>query len=127
MHSRGQQHQEGRRDKLFTNVIVEKSQRNPIAIEKSGFDQDKLNELAGKTYPDVLRAAFEGTNQAYLDDFRRVATIRLPLLDEGSLGQLVQMLMIATVAEGRLAGINPFGQPGVEAYKKNMNAILRKK
>jgi glucose-6-phosphate isomerase len=127
LHSRGQQHQEGRRDKLITNVLVEKSHRSPIAIEKSDLDQDKLNELAGKTYPDVLRAAFEGTNQAYLDDFRRVATIRLPILDEGSLGQLFQMLMIATVAEGRLVGTNPYGQPGVEAYKKNMNAILRKR
>ena len=126
LHSRGQQHQEGRRDKIITNVVVEKANREPIAIGKSALDQDKLNELAGKTIPDVLRAAFEGTNQAYLDDFRRVATIRLPLLDEGSLGQLFQMLMIATVAEGRLVGINPYGQPGVEAYKKNMNAILRK-
>jgi glucose-6-phosphate isomerase len=127
LHSRGQQHQEGRRDKLITNVIVEKTHRTPIAIEKSPLDQDKLNELAGKTYPDVLRAAFAGTNQAYMEDFRRVATIRLPVLDEGSLGQLLQMLMIATVAEGRLVGTNPYGQPGVEAYKKNMNAILRKK
>jgi glucose-6-phosphate isomerase len=127
LHSRGQQHQEGHRDKLITNVIVEKSHRDAIAIEKSNFDQDKLNELVGKTYPDVLRAAFEGTNQAYMDDFRRVATIRLPILDESSMGQLFQMLMIATVAEGRLVGINPYGQPGVEAYKKNMNAILRKK
>jgi glucose-6-phosphate isomerase len=126
LHSRGQQHQEGRRDKVITNVVVEKANREAIAIEKSNFDQDKLNELAGKTYSDVLRAAFEGTNQAYMDDFRRIATIRLPLLDEGSLGQLFQMLMIATVAEGRLVGTNPYGQPGVEAYKKNMNAILRK-
>jgi glucose-6-phosphate isomerase len=126
LHSRGQQHQEGRRDKLITNVVVDKPNRTPIAIEKSTLDHDKLNELAGKTYPDILRAAFEGTNQAYMDDFRRVATIRLPLLDEGALGQLLQMLMIATVAEGRLVGTNPYGQPGVEAYKKNMNAILRK-
>ena len=66
-----------------------------------------------------------GTNQAYADDYRRTATIRLPRLDEGSLGQLFQMLMLATVVEGRLVGINPYGQPGVEAYKKNMNAILR--
>ncbi|MCC6124365.1 MAG: glucose-6-phosphate isomerase [Pirellulales bacterium] len=126
LHSRGQQHQEGRRDKLITNVAVEKVNRTPIAIERSALDQDKLNELAGKTLPDVLRAAFEGTNQAYMDDFRRVAAIRLPLLDEGALGQLFQMLMIATVAEGRLVGINPYGQPGVEAYKNKMNAILRK-
>ena len=95
-----------------------------MKIERSAFDQDKLNELAGKTLPDVLRAALAGTNQAYADDHRPTADIRLPRLDEASLGQLFQMLMVATVVEGRLAGINPYGQPGVEAYKKNMNAIL---
>ncbi|MGD0516687.1 MAG: glucose-6-phosphate isomerase [Thermoguttaceae bacterium] len=125
LHSRGQQHQEGRRDKLITNLIVDKPQRRIIAVEKSKFDQDKLNELAGKTLPDILSAAIEGTNRAYAEDYRRTASIHLPQLDEVSLGQLFQMLMIATVAEGRLIGINPYGQPGVEAYKRNMNAILR--
>lgn len=127
LHSRGQQHQEGRRDKLITNLIAEKPQREPLTIERSNFDQDHLNSLSGKTLPDILRAAYSGTNQAYADDYRRTATICLPRLDEGSLGQLFQMLMLATVVEGRLVGINPFGQPGVEAYKKNMTAILRGK
>ena len=58
---------------------------------------------------------------------RPTADLRLPQLDEYTLGQLFQMLMLATVAEGRLIGINPYGQPGVEAYKRNMNAILRGK
>jgi len=89
-----------------------------VAIERSEFDQDKLNALSGKTLPDLLAAAFAGTNQAYADDFRRTATIRLPRLDEGSLGQLFQMLMLATVVEGRLVGINPYGQPGVEATRR---------
>jgi glucose-6-phosphate isomerase len=127
LHSRGQQHQEGRRDKLITNVIVEHTHRDPLTIERSDLDQDKLNSLSGKTVPDILQAAFIGTNQAYAEDYRRTATLRLPRLDEASLGQLFQMLMIATVLEGRLVGINPYGQPGVEAYKKNMNAILRGK
>ena len=77
--------------------------------------------------PEILSAAIQGTNQAYAEDYRRTASIHLPKLDETSLGQLFQMLMIATVAEGRLMGINPYGQPGVEAYKNNMNAILRGK
>ncbi len=126
LHSRGQQHQEGRRDKLITNLVVEKTHRDWIAIEPSEFDQDHLNALSGKTLPELLQAAIAGTNKAYADDLRRTATITLPRLDEGSLGQLFQMLMLATVVEGRLVGINPFGQPGVEAYKKNMAAILRK-
>ena len=125
LHSRGQQHQEGRRDKLITNLVVQQPERPPLRIEKSSLNQDKLNDLAGKTLPDILSAALAGTNKAYAEDHRPTADIRLPRLDEASLGQLLQMLMIATVVEGRLAGINPYGQPGVEAYKRNMNAILR--
>ena len=75
----------------------------------------------------MLRAATAGTNQAYREDNRPTADLHLPRLDEFALGQLFQMLMLATVVEGRLIGINPYGQPGVEAYKKNMNAILRGK
>jgi glucose-6-phosphate isomerase len=125
LHSRGQQHQEGRRDKLITNLVVGQPDRPPVKIERSALDQDKLNELAGTTLPEVLAAALLGTNQAYAEDHRPTADIRLPRLDEAALGQLFQMLMLATVVEGRLAGINPYGQPGVEAYKRNMNAILR--
>jgi glucose-6-phosphate isomerase len=127
LHSRGQQHQEGRRDKLITNLVVERTHRAWLAIEPSDFDQDNLNALSGKTLPEILHAAYAGVNRAYADDYRRTATIRLPRLDEGSLGQLFQMFMLATVVEGRLVGINPYGQPGVEAYKRNMNAILRGK
>ncbi|MBX3424655.1 MAG: glucose-6-phosphate isomerase [Pirellulales bacterium] len=125
LHSRGQQHQEGKRDKLITNVIVKRGTREPLAIGASDLDQDKLNQLAGKTIPDVLDAATKGTNQAYRDDNRPTADLHLPRLDEHALGQLFQMLMLATVVEGRLIGVNPYGQPGVEAYKNNMNAILR--
>jgi glucose-6-phosphate isomerase len=127
LHSRGQQHQEGLRDKLITNVIVEAPRSEPVAIGHSELDQDGLNELTDKTFPKLLAAAIAGTNQAYRDVNRPTADIRLPQLDEYTLGQLFQMLMLATVTEGRLIGINPYGQPGVEAYKRNMNAILRGK
>jgi len=126
LHSRGQQHQEGKRDKLITNVTVGKCGREPLAIGRSDLDHDQLNDLAEKTLPEVLQAATEGTNQAYRDDNRPTADLHLPRLDEHVLGQVFQMLMLATVVEGRLIGINPYGQPGVEAYKKNMNAILRR-
>jgi len=125
LHSRGQQHQEGRRDKLITNLVVDHPRSEPIAVGRSDFDQDELNELAERTLPDILYAALAGTNQAYRDDHRPTADLRLPRLDEYTLGQLFQMMMLATVVEGRLIGINPYGQPGVEAYKRNMNAILR--
>ncbi|MGI9430230.1 MAG: glucose-6-phosphate isomerase [Bythopirellula sp.] len=125
LHSRGQQHQEGKRDKLITNVIVGACQRPPVAVGDSKRNQDQLNELADKTLPDILDAATQGTNQAYREDNRPTANLHLPRVDEHVLGQVFQMLMLATVVEGRLIGINPYGQPGVEAYKKNMNAILR--
>ena len=128
LHSRGQQHQEGRRDKLITNVIVDPhADGEGLRVGRSSQDQDQLNELADKTLPDILDAAIRGTNQAYRDDHRPTADLRLPRVDEATIGQLFQMFMLATVVEGRLIGINPYGQPGVEAYKKNMNAILRGK
>lgn len=125
LHSRGQQHQEGVRDKLITNVIVESYDSKPLAIGESDNNQDQLNELAEKTLPNILSAAIAGTNQAYAEDNRPTTDIILPKLDEAHLGGLLQMLMLATVVEGRMIEINPYGQPGVEAYKNNMNAILR--
>jgi glucose-6-phosphate isomerase len=125
LHSRGQQHQQGKRDKLITNVIVEQPTGASVPIGSSELNQDGLNELADKTIADVMKAAIAGTNQAYREDNRPTADLRLPRLDEYTLGQFFQMMMLATAVEGRLIGINPYGQPGVEAYKKNMNAILR--
>jgi glucose-6-phosphate isomerase len=124
LHSRGQQHQEGTRDKLITNVLVESSSRDKISIPERAGDQDQLNQIAGKTLPTLLSAAFQGTNKAYADADRPTADIRLPQLDAHTVGQLLQMLMLATVVEGRMMGINPYGQPGVEDYKNNMKEIL---
>jgi glucose-6-phosphate isomerase len=126
LHSRGQQHQEGARDKLITNLIVDQPSRGAIKVGSSDLNQDGLNELAEKSIPNILAAAIEGTNQAYREANRPTADIHLPQLDEYTLGQFFQFMMLATVVEGRLIGINPYGQPGVEAYKKNMNAILRR-
>ena len=127
LHSRGQQHQEGRRDKLITNVTVSQCQRTPLRVGHSELDQDRLNSLSQKSYSQIMTAAIDGTNQGYADDRRPTATLHLPLLDEASLGQFYQMLMLATVVEGRLIGINPYGQPGVEVYKGHMNSNLRGK
>jgi glucose-6-phosphate isomerase len=127
LHSRAQQHQEGRRDKLITNVIVDAWRSDPLPVGKSTLDFDGLNDLAEKTLPEIMSAAIAGTNQAYRDDNRPTADLHLPRVDEASLGQLFQMLMLATVVEGRLLGINPYGQPGVEKYKQNMNKILGRK
>ncbi|HVJ86933.1 MAG TPA: glucose-6-phosphate isomerase [Caulifigura sp.] len=126
LHSRGQQHQEGKRDKLITNVIVDKASLPPVKVPQvaADRDQDQLNRLNGKGLPDLLAAAIAGTNKAYADDNRPTADIHLPKLDAYAVGQFLQMMMLATAVEGRLIGINPYGQPGVEAYKKNMGEIL---
>jgi glucose-6-phosphate isomerase len=63
--------------------------------------------------------------QAYWEAARPTADILLPTLNEYTLGQVFQMLMLATVVEGRLMKINPYGQPGVEAYKANMMRLLK--
>ena len=125
LHSRHQQHQQGREDKLITNLLIDDVCREPLSVGRRARDEDGLNELAETTVPQIMAAAFEGTNQALADDHRPTADLHLPRLDEPSLGQLLQMLMLATVMEGRLKGINPYGQPGVEAYKRYMNARLR--
>ena len=124
LHSRGQQHQEGKRDKLIHNLYAADPAGPDPTIPESDANQDGLNKYAGKTVFDVLTAARQGTDQAYAEDRRPTADIVLPTLDAHAIGQLLQMLMLATAVEGRLIGINPYGQPGVEGYKKNMNAIL---
>jgi glucose-6-phosphate isomerase len=125
LHSRGQQNQEGTRDKLINNVFVKTVHHAPIQIGMSDRNEDDLNQFARRIYPEVLRAAHQGTNQAYAEAARPTTDLVLPALSEHVMGQLMQMLMLATVVEGRLLGINPYGQPGVEAYKKNMQRILK--
>lgn len=124
LHSRGQQHQEGVRDKIITNVIVDGISSAAVKVPKWSQDQDQLNRVQGKPYTELLTAAIQGTNQAYADVQRPTADLRVPQLDAYHVGALLQMFMLATVLEGRLMGINPYGQPGVEAYKKNMGKIL---
>lgn len=124
LHSRGQQHQEGKRDRIITNLVIEDHGSDNIKLASSNYDQDQLNRLAGTSIPTMLKAAMDGTNQAYADDKRPTADLILPRLDAYCLGQVLQMLMLATVVEGRLVGTNPYGQPGVEGYKKNMGRIL---
>ena len=128
LHSRGQQHQDGRRDKLITNLVVGEPRRDPLTLPTLGpygANQDKLEDLVGTTWPAMLAAAVGGTNEAYAQAKRPTADLMLPRVDEHTVGQLLQMLMLATVVEGRLVGTNPYGQPGVEAYKQNMMRRLR--
>lgn len=128
LHSRGQQHQEGRRDRLITNLQVEETgTTGPVVPEvPAAENHDDLNRLAGLGISQLLDTAIEGTNQAYaeVDPPRPTASLILPALDARRVGGLLQLMMLATAIEGRLLGINPYGQPGVEAYKQNMQRIL---
>jgi glucose-6-phosphate isomerase len=124
LHSRGQQHQQGAHDKMITNIIIGKT-RLPVERVGSGVtDLDELGDLAGFSFPEVMAAATKGVSRAYSKDGRPTADLFLPQLDAFSVGELLQMLMLATAVEGRLIDVNPYGQPGVEAYKKEMNTLL---
>ena len=118
LHSRGQQHQQGTRDKVITNVVVKKPGSADVLLPADKGNPDGLEKLAGADLQKLLMAALAGTNQAYRQDDRPTLDVILPSLTPYGMGQLMQMLMIATVIEGKLMGINAFGQPGVEAYKK---------
>jgi len=116
LHSRAQQHQAGVRDKVMNNIVLDLWRQDPLAIGHSDNNEDM---------PEVMNAALRGTNMAYQEDKRPTTNLHLAGLNESTIGQLLQMLMLATVVEGRLLGINPYGQPGVEKYKNYMNQILR--
>jgi glucose-6-phosphate isomerase len=124
LHSRHQQHQQGRNDKVFNNLIVQSYRTDPLEVGTSELNQDTLNDIADKKLTDIMSAAIKGTNDALHADGRPTTDIILPRIDTHVLGQLFQMLMIATVIEGRLLGVNPYGQPGVEQYKVNMSKNL---
>lgn len=120
LHSRGQQHQQGRRDKLITNLVPQNMRETEQYVHHI-----PGTELTEKTSLSILRqAALQGTNQAYYEDQRPTADLMIPVISEHTLGQLFQMLMLSTVIEGRLHGINPYGQPGVENYKRHMRDSL---
>jgi glucose-6-phosphate isomerase len=125
LHSRGQQHQVGPRDRVITNVVIKEPIHEKLTLGMSERNEDDLNALNRKTYADLIAAAAKGTNEAYAAVARPTTEIMLPKLSEHCLGQLLQMLMLATVVEGRLMGVNPYGQPGVEAYKRNMMRALK--
>lgn len=125
LHSRGQQHQEGKRDKIINNLVMKTPRTAPIVMGMADHNEDELNALNRKSLPDIMNAAHRGVTQAYHDVARPSADIILPTLSEHTMGQLMQMLLLATVIEGRLMGVNPYSQPGVEPYKRNMRALLK--
>ena len=125
LHSLGQYVQEGRRD-LFETVIKVEKPRHELTVEKTENDLDGLNYLAGKTIDFINNKAFEGTLLAHTDGGVPNLIVSIPQLDEFTFGYLVYFFEKACAMSGYLLGVNPFDQPGVEAYKVNMFALLGK-
>jgi glucose-6-phosphate isomerase len=125
LHGRGQQHQEGPRDRVITNLVVKHARAVPILVQMADHNQDDLNACARKSLPDVTAAALRASNRAYFECARPTADLVVPALSEHTLGQLLQLLMLATVVEGRLMGVNPYGQPGQEVHQRHLHDLLR--
>ncbi|WP_195576181.1 glucose-6-phosphate isomerase [Paenibacillus sp. 1001270B_150601_E10] len=125
LHSMGQFIQEGSRN-LFETVIQVEEVKEQITIEEDPADLDGLNFLAGKTMDFVNKKAFQGTMLAHTDGQVPNLIVTIPDMTPYSFGYLVTFFEKACGISGYLLGVNPFDQPGVEAYKKNMFALLGK-
>ncbi len=125
LHSMGQYIQDGRRN-LFETVLYVENAKQDIVIEEDQDNVDGLNFLAGKSMDFVNKQAFTGTSLAHVDGGVPNLMISLKALDAYTFGQLVYFFEKACGISGYLLGVNPFDQPGVESYKKNMFALLGK-
>ncbi len=125
LHSMGQFIQDGART-LFETVINIETSREEILIGEEPVDLDGLNYLAGKSVDFVNKSAMNGTILAHTDGQVPNLMINVPEVNEYYLGQLFYFFEFACGVSGYLLGVNPFNQPGVESYKKNMFALLGK-
>lgn len=125
LHSMGQWIQEGERT-IFETVLSVESPRHTLFVPEDKDNLDGLNYMAGKRVDYVNKMAELGTKIAHSDGGVPVIKISVPRLDEYCLGQLIYFFERACGISGYILGVNPFNQPGVEAYKKNMFALLGK-
>lgn len=125
LHSMGQWIQEGERS-IFETVISVEQPNKKMLFPKDEENLDGLNFLAGKRVDEVNKMAELGTRLAHVDGGVPNIRISLPELNEYYIGQLLYFFEKACGISGNLLGVNPFNQPGVEAYKKNMFALLNK-
>ena len=125
LHSMGQFIQDGARTLFETVINIERS-REEIIIEEEPVDLDGLNYLSGKTVDFVNKSAMNGTVLAHTDGQVPNCMINVPEMNEYYLGQLFYFFEFACGVSGYVLGVNPFNQPGVESYKKNMFALLGK-
>ena len=125
LHSLGQFVQDGTRNMFETIINIEKS-KEEVAIIEDKENLDGLNFISGKTMNYVNKQAFRGTMLAHNDGGVPISVLNVPELNEYYFGQMVYFFEKACGISGYLLGVNPFDQPGVEEYKKNMFALLGK-
>lgn len=125
LHSMGQYIQDGTRNLFETVIRIEESKSNLI-INADDDNLDGLNYLAGKDLDFVNKKAMEGTIEAHVSGDVPNIIIKLNQLDEENIGELIYFFEKACAVSGMILGVNPFNQPGVEQYKKNMFKLLKK-
>ncbi len=125
LHSLGQYIQEGRRNLFETVINIEKPEKD-IKLKLEEDDLDNLNYLAGKNLSYVNKKAMEGTIQAHVDGDVPNVLINIEKLNANNMGQLIYFFELACAMSGKILGVNPFNQPGVEKYKANMFKLLGK-
>ena len=125
LHSMGQYIQQGRRD-IFETVISINKYNSDITIKTDGDNLDGLNYLAGKKLSYINQKAMEGTIEAHVTGLCPNILLEIEELSEENIGQLIYFFEKACAVSGQILGINPFNQPGVEEYKKNMFRLLEK-
>ena len=125
LHSMGQYIQEGRRN-LFETVISIENPKSDITINSDEDNLDGLNYLSGKTLDYVNKKAMEGTVKAHVSGDVPNIIINIENLEEENIGELIYFFEKACAMSGMILGVNPFNQPGVEEYKKNMFKLLKK-
>ncbi len=125
LHSMGQYIQQGER-KLFETVIHVTEPHHRLVVPGASDDSDGIGFIAGKTLSEVNHKAEAGTRIAHIEGGVPVITISIGRIDEYNLGQLMYFFELACAISGYTLGVNPFDQPGVESYKKNMFALLGK-
>ena len=125
LHSLGQYIQDGRRN-LFETVVLFNKCKKEITLGTDPTNVDGLNFLSGKTMGFVNQKAFEGTVLAHNDGGVPNIVLNVEEMDEANLGYLIYFFEKACAISGYMLGVNPFNQPGVESYKKNMFALLGK-
>jgi glucose-6-phosphate isomerase len=125
LHSLGQFLQDGSRNLLETFLVAERPRRD-LTVPEDKENLDKLNYLAGRPLGEINRKAYEGTKAAHISGGIPVISLQIPSITPASIGELFIFFELSVAVTGRLLGVNPFNQPGVEEYKTRMFKLLGK-